>query len=255
MTAEREHWPIIVQTEAPFVTCVCPTYNRPAQLANAIACYNAQDWPIERRELLILDDAGQYGMHANTAEGWEIISSAERFPSLPDKFNYLASLARGDVICVWEDDDVYLPHHLRAHCYALRRDRANYSKPGHVLSDYPGSVVTEEATGRFHACTAFSHDLLERIGGWPRTKRADFDQQLMRSLHQHGRETDPLKFFPASYMFRWHTGAFHGQNTMRSADDETWYDRAKQDNIPKLPPPVPQFDAFTRNLPQFAEVP
>ena len=45
--------------ELPFVSCLCPTYRRPKLLENSIACFLAQDYPADRRELIVLDDAGE----------------------------------------------------------------------------------------------------------------------------------------------------------------------------------------------------
>jgi hypothetical protein len=52
-----------------------------------------------------------------------------------------------------------------------------------VLSSYTGRLEQEDATGRFHASLAFRREIFDRIGGWPLTKRGDFDQQLITRLH------------------------------------------------------------------------
>ena len=67
------------------VLCLCPTYGRPRVVANAVACYLAQDYPEASRKLLILDDAGQ--IESQDHAGWQVISTPERFPSLPAKYN------------------------------------------------------------------------------------------------------------------------------------------------------------------------
>ena len=37
----------------PLVACLCPTYRRPSRLlANAIACFEHQDYPAQRRRLI-----------------------------------------------------------------------------------------------------------------------------------------------------------------------------------------------------------
>ncbi len=58
-----------------------------------------------------------------------------------------------------------------------------WSKPSFVLSSYTGRLEQEDATGRFHASLAFRREIFDRIGGWPLTKRGDFDQQLIARLH------------------------------------------------------------------------
>jgi glycosyltransferase involved in cell wall biosynthesis len=204
------------------VSCLCPTYRRPKLLENSIACFLSQDYPADRREMIILDDAGE--LENQTGEGWQIISIARRFRSLPEKFNALAGLARGDVLVVWEDDDIYLPHHISSHVTAMKNHL--WSKPSKVLSDYTGQIEEEDATGRFHASLALSRHAFDQCGGWPLTMRGDFDQQLIARLNSLGIARDPCEFATPAYLFRWEsTGAYHGQALMQGPDDENWYGR------------------------------
>jgi hypothetical protein len=129
-----------------------------------------------------------------------------------------------DAYVVIEDDDVYLPRYVSSHAAVL--ETAEYSKPSVVLSDYPGHVVEERAEGRFHGSIGFRRALCERIGGWPATLRADFDQQMLARLQQHASSVgDPCALAPPQYLFRWHTGHWHGQHAMRGPEDEGWYGR------------------------------
>jgi hypothetical protein len=209
-----------MSTELPFVSCLCPTYRRPKLLENSIACFVAQDYPADRRELIVLDDAGE--LEHQTGDGWQIISIPRRFRSLPEKFNALAGLARGDILVVWEDDDIYLTHHISSHVAAMERHL--WSKPSKVLSDYSGQIEEEDATGRFHGSLAFTRETFEQVGGWPLTLRGDFDQQFIRRLNCLGVPADPVTIAAPSYIFRWgSTGAYHGQSMMRGPEDDTWY--------------------------------
>ena len=109
--------------------------------------FHGQDYPADRRELIILDDAGE--LQNDSCGGWQIISIPRRFRSLPEKFNAIAGLAKGDILVVWEDDDIYLPHHISTHVRAM--EGRLWSKPSFVLSSYTGRLEQEDATGRFHA--------------------------------------------------------------------------------------------------------
>ena len=212
-----------MSNELPLVSCLCPTYRRPKLLENSIACFLAQDYPADWRELIILDDAGE--LQNQTGEGWQIISIGRRFRSLPEKFNALAGLARGEILVVWEDDDIYLPHHISSHVNAMEGHL--WSKPSKVLSDYTGQIQEEDATGRFHASLAFTRNALEQVGGWPLTLRGDFDQQLISRLNGFGIPGDPCAAASPAYVFRWgSTGAYHGQAFMHGPDDQQWYERA-----------------------------
>lgn len=230
---------------SPFVSCLCPTYCRPELLANALACYLAQDYPADRRELIILDDAGQF--QSQNQSGWELVSVSRRFRSLPEKFNCLAGLARGEVLVVWEDDDIYLPWHVSAHVAALRRTHG-LSKPVRVRSHLNGRLHEEEAAGRFHASIAMTRDALQAVQGWPMTLRSDFDQQLLARLESLGQVGNPLEFYPPSYIFRWEaTGAYHGQALMRRPEDEEWYARAEMPTSMETNRILtPRFDEHTR---------
>ncbi|MEI7702816.1 MAG: glycosyltransferase family A protein, partial [Planctomycetia bacterium] len=168
------------------------------------------------------DDAGE--LKNETSDGWQIISISRRFRSLPEKFNALAGLAQGDILVVWEDDDIYLPHHISSHVAAM--DGHLWSKPSKVLSDYTGEIREEDATGRFHASLAFTRQAFEQVGGWPLTLRGDFDQQLLARLTAIGSPADPCAVAGPGYVFRWgSTGAYHGQAFMRGPEDEEWYGR------------------------------
>lgn len=236
-----------MNADLPFVSCLCPTFHRPKLLANALACFLAQDYPADRRELLICDDGNDLDP-AVSGPNWRILSAPERFPSLPAKFNHLGQNARGHVLCVWEDDDIYLPHHISAHVNAMLTMGSGYTKPSTVLSTYTGTPRTEGASGRFHASIAFRREIFLFIGGWPLTKRADFDQQMLARLAKaHPNVADPCLSAPPSYCFRYGTTqAYHGQHFMQSPDDEEWYNR-----VPRRPGNRdlmlhPEFDEETR---------
>ena len=165
-------------------------------------------------------------MQNDSCSGWQIISIPRRFRSLPEKFNAIAGLAKGDILVVWEDDDIYLPHHISTHVRAM--EGRLWSKPSFVLSSYTGRLEQEDATGRFHASLAFRREIFDRIGGWPLTRRGDFDQQLIVRLNAIEPPGDPCQFADPSYIFRWgQTNAYHGQAFMQGPEDEGWYDRVR----------------------------
>src|SRR3990172_10586687 len=87
------------------ITALCPTYNRPRLLGQSIAMFLAQDY-IEK-ELIILDDAGQYG--DQHGYNWHIISVGSRYPCVAAKRNALWKMADSDYVMTWDDDDWYFP--------------------------------------------------------------------------------------------------------------------------------------------------
>lgn len=211
-------------TELPHVICMCPTYGRPKHLIlNTIACYLKQDYPEDHRSLIILDDLGNLVLNTTFRErGVSLVSRASRFPSLPAKYNALRGMGFGNVQVVWEDDELYLPHHLSS-CVAALQD-SQWVHPKMVWSTYTGKPEQENAAGRFHAALAFRRDFLDRIGGWPETDAPDFDQQLLAVAAQNapcGCPNSGEGEYP-SYVFRWSdTHATHGQSMMGVGGE--WY--------------------------------
>jgi len=225
-------------------------------LQNALACFLAQDYPKDRRELVILDDSGL--VYPQKGESWELISVMRRFSSLSEKHNAVASLAFNvkenkppDIYCVWDDDDVYLPWHISTHVKALA-GRVGASKPSMILSTYGKKIHREISSGRFQGSLAFWRDTFKFVSGWPITKRADFDQEFINRLSKSGTGfVDPCEYTDPSYVYRWETTeTSHCSAFMKSGGDESWYDRyAKEATFQtgdyKL---SPKFDDETRTI-------
>ena len=197
--------------DPPYLVALCPTFRRPLCLANALACWLAQDYPAERRELLILDDAGQWP--AQHGHRWRLHSLLPRYDSLPAKYNALATLApHADAYVLWEDDDVYLPWHLSAHAAALAD--ADFSRPSEVWSNYgtEGRAIHREAAlGRFHGSWAFRRTAFEAVGRYRETRELNFDQHLGGRLEALDNSGDPNTFRGPSYVYRWGNPYYNGQ--------------------------------------------
>lgn len=216
----------------------------------------AQDYPGEQRKLLILDDAGQ--IESQDHGSWQVISTPERFPSLPGKYNAMltaegiigmAQRDRWNAVAVWDDDDIYLPWHLSAAAEALVSG-APSAKPSQVWSLYNSEVpFLEDATGRFHGSLVVSVERLRQIGGWIQTRRADFDQQQIAACGSARDTLPPSPGNAPSYVFRWQsTEANHCQGLMSSPGNEDWYDRYLQTDRTPVGEVVPRFDAETATL-------
>ncbi len=213
------------------LTWICPTWNRPKCLAHLVRQFLAQDYPADQLELLILDDAGQYenqrGDDGNGGKRWQIISFDRPYATLGDKYNALLAMVDTDAVIVAEDDDFYSPLHTAAHTAALKSYRV--SKPSRVLVEHQG-LHEEVSTGRFHASLAAWTCHLKFHGGWPTTRRADFDLQMIAKLATHTPTFgDPCELgYDPTYTFRWElTGHTHAQAYGRGPTDEGWLERAR----------------------------
>ncbi|HUT14096.1 MAG TPA: glycosyltransferase family A protein [Thermoguttaceae bacterium] len=190
------------------IAAVCCTFLRPRQLGHLIRCFLEQDYPAEKRELVILDDAGQYDNQQG--DRWRLVSTDRRFPTLGEKRNAAAALVSGDVeaLAVWDDDDLYLPWALRASVAAL--EVAPWSRPSLVLHPQPSppGLRQHETGGLFHGGWAYARPAFEQVGGYPAVNNGE-DQAFARRLKQAGvDEADPIQLGMAPfYVYSWNAGS------------------------------------------------
>ena len=207
--------------------CLCPTYLRPHLAANALACFDAQDYPADLRRLLIYDDAGQ--LANSSGPTWDVISKPERCPSLTSKYNAMLAATSWpyDAVALMDDDDIYGPHWLSCHARAL--GTARWSHPRTVWSLYrpiaksdtePGQ---EPSGGRFWAAAAIRGDLLEELRGFAEITRPTFDQEHLQLWQYRGGEPGrPDAFASPQYVYGWGRAPRHVSSEM--GDKVRWYD-------------------------------
>jgi len=229
------------------LTWLCPTWNRPECLRGLVRQFLAQDFQANEIELLILDDSGQYknqsGDNGSGGKRWQIISFNRPFATLGDKYNAMLSMVDSDAVAIAEDDDLYSPQHSSACIHALQF--GDTCKPTCVMVEHRG-LHEESDPGRFHASMAMNTAFLKRIGGWPATKQANFDLQMIAKLRSSGTVVCPqqgiiyspdgssrlapeqhIRFNP-TYTFRWETtGHYHGQAYGSGPLDEGWLEKAR----------------------------
>lgn len=239
-------------TREPHIVALCPTYKRPDHLRNAIACFESQDYG--NATLLIVDDANQHTAtqhHTRPGLRWEVVPLSARLPTLTAKFNAMAAMAApADILAIWEDDDVYLPHHLRGLADAWAGPGAvQYFAPAGVLSTYRqpmGGTQGEGATGRFHAAWAYTRPLWDTLGGYPDTARLDFDQQMGKAARQAaGGATHYEDPQAPSYVYRWGNGVYHGSQAGEGGFGALW-DELGRRPAPHRGTPAPKMDEETR---------
>ncbi len=123
--------------EAPLVTVIVPTKDRPALLQDALASIVAQDY--DRWEAIVINDGGMdVGPLVTGADPWGRIRYLQhrRNRGLPAARNTGLRLSRGEIICYLDDDDRFLPRHLSTAVAALK-------EPGALFAYTDAEYVTE----------------------------------------------------------------------------------------------------------------
>jgi glycosyltransferase involved in cell wall biosynthesis len=114
---------VIVQERLPQVSVCIPMYNGAAFLAEAISSVLAQSF--RDFELLLVDD-GSTDATLEIARSFTdprlILQQNEKRLGIPANWNRCVSLARGEYICIFHQDDVMLPENLACKVRALNAD-------------------------------------------------------------------------------------------------------------------------------------
>jgi len=189
------------------LAALCCTFHRPHTLGHLIESFLRQDYPVDQRELIILDDAGQYT--SQQGNGWRLISIPRRFHSLGEKRNACAALASPDVegLLVADDDDIYLPHWFRAQAEAL--ERADWSRPALVLLQDGAGLKEHETGGLYHGGWAVRRDAFYRVCGYAPMNNGE-DQDLARRLKKAGVTIhDPCRKHSPFYIYRNLNDSYH----------------------------------------------
>lgn len=100
-----------IQTK-PLISCLCLSYNRPAQLKNAIQNFISQVYP--HKELIVVghkDDRASKQVVMSCRDERIRYYSAPRLP-IGELRNMSIDLAAGEYFCQWDDDDWYHTHRL-----------------------------------------------------------------------------------------------------------------------------------------------
>lgn len=206
----------------PKLACICCTYARPQLLAEAVECFLRQDYPADRCELIILDDAGQYATQSNVIlKPWHLVSVTRRFATLGEKRNAAAALASADVdaLVVWDDDDIYLPWALRAHAAALAK--APWSRPSYIYVDVKSGRTfnSQPCNGLFHSAWAFTREAFARVRGYPFMPSGQ--DQALAHLFQHAgiAASDAITVgFAPFVVYRWRTTNSYHLSAMNAGE-------------------------------------
>ena len=115
------------------ISAIMPTYNRRAFIPQALSYFERQDYPY--KELVIVDDGTDTIIDLlPTNLPITYIMLSERC-TLGMKRNIAVSLAKGEVICHWDDDDYYGPKRLSTQVKPLLAGQAQVSafRMSHLL--------------------------------------------------------------------------------------------------------------------------
>ena len=96
--------------EQPLISCIMPTKNRRAFVAQALRYFERQDYP--NKELIIIDDGDDLVVDLASQYPSVRYLAPQYIHSVGGKRNVACDAAYGEIICHWDDDDWYAPTRL-----------------------------------------------------------------------------------------------------------------------------------------------
>lgn len=259
--------------------CLCPTFRKPALVANALACFVTQTYPAASRRLLICDDAMQ--IFPQRIKEWQVVNRTTRAQSMPHKLDEMVGLGNTvfnrsysrdeyegtkkvatemifeewvpDAYVVWQEGDIYRPWHLAT--VAERLEHAVWTFPNRVCVDNSGKIAVQEAKyEHHHGALAVKKDLLVQLRGWVGVQPENHilaagygGQMLAACLAAAGPPSPTDAKHRHSYVYR----GQHDPVANCESSNETWYPEYPQqftwpaEQVQFL---EPGFDLGTRQL-------
>lgn len=217
------------------ITAFCPTLNRPELLGRMIKCFEHQTY--QNRELVILDDSGQY--ENQSGDRWHLISVPRRFRSLGEKNNAAIAMASADTeaYAKADDDDIYMPWWLEALVEGLQRGQI--CQPRLAIDFVDGEWVQSETFNRripkrfaYHGCWGYRRTLIERTGGYRPLFAGDdqeFDRRLLKEHHIHSVD---INGYPPFY---WYNRPLENRLSERGGSREAYLNTTIGAYVGKVP--------------------
>lgn len=109
----------------PLISCIMPTRNRRAFVAQAVKFFQAQDYP--NKELVTLEDGEACNWDVMAGTNYHHLGASHHTIGYKRNFAILGRIARGDILCHWDDDDYYGPRRLSTQVAPLLRGEADFS--------------------------------------------------------------------------------------------------------------------------------
>ncbi|WP_439411930.1 glycosyltransferase family 2 protein [Enterobacter ludwigii] len=142
----------------PFVSVICPTWNRREFLPYLLYIYQYQDYPADKRELIILDDSPQSNedliemLVDRTQHSVRYIYSEKRLV-LGEKRNMLNKMAAGEYIISFDDDDYYPPDKISFQVNAMQQHNSTFSGSDQIYIWYShlNKIYLTYPFGKHHA--------------------------------------------------------------------------------------------------------
>ena len=213
------------------ISAICVTYGRTAWLQEAIQSFLNQDLGSVSAELVVLNtfqDQTLKFQHDDPIV--TVLNLGTRPASLGEARNKAIESCRGDIIVIWDDDDICLPKHLQTIAAAFTEDVdwVWMDKQFHMEGRQIKSIVAGTCP-----LFAFRKSAWKAIGGYPSLTVGE-DRALIGKISTQFKG-GPLAVKEPTFIYRWGQGTYHasGQGPDKPGADRA-HDRIRNDLMDRV---------------------
>ena len=148
----------------PKVGCICPTFNRIDKLEEMLQCFLNQDYE-GPKELVILNDCPTQKLkfeHPNV----KIVNSDTQYASLCKKHKALVDMTDGELITVWDDDDIKFSNAISFCVKRMKMLNTPLFYPKNTLILYDNTTYRLINSSHFHLNGMWTRELYNLVGGY-----------------------------------------------------------------------------------------
>ena len=144
----------------PFISCKCITYARVEFLEESIQSFLRQEYD-GKKELIIVNDYPLQKLKFDHPDV-KIFNMDTMFNTIGEKDNFAVEQCSGEIIAIWDDDDIMLPNHLS--------NIAKYFYDGVTTIQWNRGVYINmpnivDITGLGNAGMVYTKDAWKKVGG------------------------------------------------------------------------------------------
>lgn len=189
----------------PFISCKCITYARTEFLEESIESFLRQKYD-GKKELIIVNDYPLQKLKFDHPD-IKIFNISHTFNTIGEKENFAVSQCSGDIIALWDDDDIMLSNHLS--------NIANYFTEGVNFLQWNRGVFMNmpkivDITGIGNAGVAYSKEAWKKVKGH-NLENAGYDMSFLFKIRDQigGCITASPPDNEVSFFYVWGGRAYH----------------------------------------------
>ena len=203
-----------VDSDLPAVSCVCITYKRTNFLEEAIESFLRQDYQ-GQKELIIVNDDEDQTLVFNHPQV-KIFNFKERFTTIGEKRNKSIELASYNILMLWDDDDIYLPHKISFGVNKLIDKQVDYYNLNQGFYYSMQDKIIKLSGNLFHANSCYTKDIFKAVKGYSHInlgEDADFQNKIFGInkpyLVENCFNSEHVQKADTTYFYRWGGVSYH----------------------------------------------